>query len=515
MTSASSDIVQRLSDAIRQNGEFPGMAKTLESISLLTASEGTSSVALADAILQDYGLTQKVLRMVNSVAYAQREPVTTVTRAVVLMGFERIRDIASGLLILEHLQKQARTAALIDALGMSFFGASLARNIASSTGGFHAEEAFIGGLFHRLGKLLLAFYLPKEYERVSWVEPPMQDAKSREVLGMTYSELGMAVGQDLNLPQNLIDVMRRITATDSRRLLSAGERLAGLATLANDLTEVLASGFRPMRKRVTADRLLDSYGPEFALRGSLDDLVAQTLEDFGETTTGFGPNVSEAPFLKRIVEWHVATVVADGTVDSAQTAAPENEVPPEPGPVDVGTSAEAILTRGLIELTNLLGTDFDLPRLLETMLEIIYRGLGPGHVRVFLLLIDPMAGVARFRAGFGQAPGDAAAWAEIPIKGSEDLFSLSLTQQKDLVIRDARIAQVAQSLPRWFTKGGVPDRFMVMLPVVVNQKTVGLVYLDGQKEHGIVLTPGVLGLLKVLRGEAALAIAQKARGRER
>lgn len=513
MTFAPPDIVQRLIDAVRQNGEFPGMAKTLESISLLTASEGTSSTALADAILQDYGLTQQVLRMVNTVAYVQREPVTTVTRAVVLMGFERIRDVASGLLILEHLQRQVRTTLLADALGMSFFSAALARNIARDAGGFHAEEAFIAGLFHRLGKLLLAFYLPKDYEPVSLVEPPLQDAKVREVLGAPFSGIGTGVAEALNLPQNLIDVMRRITATDSRRLLTPAERLAALATLSNDITEVLASGYRPLRKRATVDRLMDAYGPEFAIRGSLDDLVAQTLEDFGDASTGFGPNVRDAAFMKRIVEWHVATVVADGTVASEQTAAPETEVPPDPSSVDVGTSAEAVLTRGLVELTALLASDFELPNVLEMVLETVYRGMGVGHVRVFLLLVDASAGVARFRAGFGHAPGDAAAWAEIPIRGSEDLFSLALTQQKDLVIRDARIAQVAQSLPRWFTRGGVPDRFMVMLPVVVHGKTVGLVYLDGQKEHGVVLTPGVLGLLKVLRSETALAISQRVRGR--
>jgi hypothetical protein len=39
------------------------------------------------------------------------------------------------------------------------------------------------------------------------------------------------------------------------------------------------------------------------------------------------------------------------------------------------------------------------------------------------------------------------------------------------------------------------------------------VYLDGQKEHGVVLTPGVLGLLKVLRSETALAISQRVRSR--
>ena len=145
------------------------------------------------------------------------------------------------------------------------------------------------------------------------------------------------------------------------------------------------------------------------------------------------------------------------------------------------------------------------------VLERIYQVMGVDRARVCLLLVDEAAGVARFRVGIGHAQGDAAAWAEIPVKGSGDLFAIAITQQKDLVIRDARIAQVAQSLPRWFTKGGVPDRFMVMLPVVMHGRSVGLVYLDGPKEHGVVLTPGVIELLKALRTQAALAIAQRAR----
>ena len=208
------------------------------------------------------------------------------------------------------------------------------------------------------------------------------------MFGSSFTAIGMGVAEALNLPQNLIDIMRRITATDSRRLLTLSERLAALATLANDITEVLASGYRPVRKRATADRLMDAYGPEFAVHGTLDDLVAQTLEDFGDASTGFGPGVQDAAFMKRIVEWHVATVVADGTVASEQTAAPETEVPPDTGSVDVGTSAEAVLTRGLVELTALLASDFELPNVLEMVLETIYRGMGVGHARVFLLLVD-------------------------------------------------------------------------------------------------------------------------------
>ncbi|MEI8257017.1 MAG: hypothetical protein WCJ30_15190, partial [Deltaproteobacteria bacterium] len=45
-----------------------------------TVTESTSAVVLADMILHDYGLTQKLLRMVNTLGYSQYGEVTTVTR---------------------------------------------------------------------------------------------------------------------------------------------------------------------------------------------------------------------------------------------------------------------------------------------------------------------------------------------------------------------------------------------------------------------------------------------------
>jgi hypothetical protein len=101
-------------------------------------------------------------------------------------------------------------------------------------------------------------------------------------------------------------------------------------------------------------------------------------------------------------------------------------------------------------------------------------------------------------------------WFEVPIRGAEDLISLSLTHQKDIVVKDATASEVVRALPDWFVARGVPDRFMVLLPLVVDQRSVGLFYLDGEKSGVRALTPAVINYLKVLRGQAVLAIRQKA-----
>ena len=77
----TSPAVELILARLRESGDFPAMAKTVGSVSALTSSEDTSISALADTVLQDYGLAQKLLRLVNTLAYAQHGQVTTVSRA--------------------------------------------------------------------------------------------------------------------------------------------------------------------------------------------------------------------------------------------------------------------------------------------------------------------------------------------------------------------------------------------------------------------------------------------------
>ena len=152
----TSPAVELILARLRESGDFPAMAKTVGSVSTLTASEDTSISALADTVLQDYGLAQKLLRLVNTVAYAQHGQVTTVSRAVLLMGFDRVRSVALGLMLFEKLQAEAKTPALLDALNMSFYSAILGRSIAGQTSLADKEETFITALFHNLGRTLVA-----------------------------------------------------------------------------------------------------------------------------------------------------------------------------------------------------------------------------------------------------------------------------------------------------------------------------------------------------------------------
>jgi len=98
--------------------------------------------------------------------------------------------------------------------------------------------------------------------------------------------------------------------------------------------------------------------------------------------------------------------------------------------------------------------------------------------------------------------------AAVPLRGAQDLFGLAMTQARDLVLKDLTAPSLEPLLPDWYRPTMAGRRYAVILPLVVNQKSVGLFYIDGDDAGARLLSPPVLNSLKVLRTQAVLAIHQ-------
>jgi hypothetical protein len=79
------------------------------------AASDTEQVAhLSNSILKDFALTNKLLKLVNSAHFGQyRGSISTISRAVIIIGFDNIRNVAVTLMLLEHLQNKAQAAQVI------------------------------------------------------------------------------------------------------------------------------------------------------------------------------------------------------------------------------------------------------------------------------------------------------------------------------------------------------------------------------------------------------------------
>ncbi len=164
---------KHLAEKLAEEGDLPGASEIINYVLNVKPEDELSAQDLAGLILKDYGLTNRVIRLANSCFYnPSGTEITTVSKAIVFLGFDFIREIAlaTGFLeaVLQRTPKGQKNLVL-SLLSRSYFGAFLARKLSPFLG-VNPEEIFIYTLFHRLVRLLLAIHAPEAYEYLLGLE---------------------------------------------------------------------------------------------------------------------------------------------------------------------------------------------------------------------------------------------------------------------------------------------------------------------------------------------------------
>jgi len=133
--------------------ELPVLAYTLEKICALTNSDDTPVNKLADAILQDPDLTSNVIKLANSACYNPGNMViSTISRAVMVIGFETVKSIAIASTLVNKLTQGNRSEQLYRCLVRSFHAAIQAKYLAAAYNSTEKEEAFVAALLFDVGE---------------------------------------------------------------------------------------------------------------------------------------------------------------------------------------------------------------------------------------------------------------------------------------------------------------------------------------------------------------------------
>ncbi len=202
---APTESISKLAEIICESGELPASAKVVSTILNLKPEDEFSAQELASIILKDYGLTHRILRMANSCYFNPTgQEVTTVSRAIVLLGVEFIREMAVAAVLFDTLIKKVPPEGrrgLLSSLAQSYFCAFLAKALAPKISN-NPEGVFISALFHRIGRILLTIYSPGTLLR--WEE---LEKKRPEIVKKRLYHLMEKVMLCWALPQGLVDTL--------------------------------------------------------------------------------------------------------------------------------------------------------------------------------------------------------------------------------------------------------------------------------------------------------------------
>ncbi len=206
---ANIDLENRLKKII----DLPTLPVVANNIILITQSPKSSALEVGRAISQDQALVSRILRIANSTFYGFPRKITTITHAIVILGFANIRNLVVTSSILDILPSK-RMDGYFDREG--FWKHSLAcgvtsKLIAKRLGIKNVEEVFIWGLLHDFGKLVLDTHFNEDFAQVFRLvkekEILIREAEE-ELLGFDHAMVGGRVADKWNLPPALIKVIR-------------------------------------------------------------------------------------------------------------------------------------------------------------------------------------------------------------------------------------------------------------------------------------------------------------------
>ena len=190
---------------MRSLDQLPPFSPVLNGLMASLADEDVSIPHLAGLIERDTVLSGNVLRLVNSALYGRRGTVSSVRAAVAILGLSRLRNLLLGLSV-SRIWARVRTPAdwRMDRFNHhSAAVAVLSDLIVQKVDVDYAEGAFVAGLLHDLGQLMIVISLPDEYAQLRRAHARGQvplEALEQELLDITHSELSAAALVRWGLP---------------------------------------------------------------------------------------------------------------------------------------------------------------------------------------------------------------------------------------------------------------------------------------------------------------------------
>lgn len=307
---------------IERRGDFPAVSRTLAEVNQLARSGTQSPISrLANVVLRDYALTNRLLKLANSSYYARAGgKVKTVSDAINLLGLEQVRLTCNGLTCFGHFAGRRQDQRLREESIAAFIAGLLTRHLATHARIRDVEEAFLAGMLFTLGRMLALYYFTDDFEEIEdlMARGATGDEAARTVLGITLPEIGWAVGRVWSLPQVALDCMDCPQAAESP---ARDPRLRAIVRLANRLVDVDAERDP---EDLSLRAVLDELQPHLPLGfHSMHVLLAAGVEKFRAFAPALEVDTRRSACLQRLEAWLAARApesAADPQLDTSAAA---------------------------------------------------------------------------------------------------------------------------------------------------------------------------------------------------
>ena len=192
----------------KKESDFPTLSGVINRIASVASDEKTTTKDLTEIISQDLRMSNQLLKLANSVYFAQETNIESVKRAVTVIGFDEIVGITLAMGILSSFSDESGLSLDMKALWIHGIGvATVSKELAKRTNPGIASKIFIPALLHDMGKVILSVYFKDEYRKVKQFaieqNKPLYFAE-KTILKFDHAILSALLMKRWNFPQSIM-----------------------------------------------------------------------------------------------------------------------------------------------------------------------------------------------------------------------------------------------------------------------------------------------------------------------
>lgn len=502
-----------------ESGESAGLSEIVELIQQLAGHALDTSVQeLASLIGKDLVVTAKVITAANTMGYNPTGvEVATITQAIHVIGFNKIRQLAISLLLIENAERTLNPAEKRDIAALALCSGLMAESVMEKHGTNSPEHAFICASLRNYGRILMTTFMIEDYRRarvLAMQGGATEDEAFNSVFGLTPLELGYHLLESAHLPEPILKSLRALPPDAVRKASQQPDvEILLLADLSVKLCELaLRSDLSAEEFEKSAQTLSSKAGRAFGLDvdgllGALSDTGKQLnvfASAFGLSalTSSLNPRLRArvdrqdpagyAALTRLLVEPTAEPDVPTQVTESKKTAEPAAPVPavasekgmptmqprppaasnpftavvpPAETPAETTISGETIFQRafdaGIDQLASLLDEQpVKMDNVFRVVLQAALQGFSANEGMVF---VRDRASLP-YSAQFGQGTlYDSIRRQSLVRESDRNVCGICLQRLEDVFINDASDPKILLHLPPWLKTSKLSS--FVLLPI--------------------------------------------------
>ena len=250
----------------------------------------SNAADVAKSLSRDEGLVLRILKLANSAAYGMSRNISNISEAIALLGYKSVSNIILAATVYSAMDKGLKGYALDrgELWRHSLMVAYTARHLAQMTDAVGAEDAYVGGLLHDIGKVVLNDYVRFGYgiivKMVEEKQIPFTEAEW-QVLGFDHAMIGEALVEKWGMPEGYhITIAYHHKPNELPEDKKQYQPLLDVVTLANNICLMLGIG-------LGADGLQAYMFPEPIERlgiKNFDSLLSEMIDFAGDVSNDMG-----------------------------------------------------------------------------------------------------------------------------------------------------------------------------------------------------------------------------------